>query len=333
METGEKLGHGAGRPFGGQLRMASEETRKGPPVALQRDPISLRACPSDHTGKATAKRVRLYTLNDGERSTKPPVKTVKVTEGKNGDLEVGFTLAVDTGPQGGGRGKICEHQSVRSIRRCCFAIRNMPAEHRQWMLTLTCADIPSGPEWIRRMKCLREAWRAMGGPSGIWFRETQRRGSIHLHAFVGEPRWKKIRNKRGRLVAIVFLRKLFRHWRRICRAGGGDAGFNGQSLERLLVPDGAARYAAKYACKAEQKHGPPDAGRWWGWLNFGTGPDLVADVHEFDSWQDAEAFCELKLSRKWSTFESSDGFVIPLAFQWLIPPDESPGFQQREVDL
>lgn len=294
------------------------------PLGALKAPESPRiggACPFTHTG------TKFYRLLES-KPERPRVKSVRIVKGAIRDWKVKVSIGIRPGGGSGKRGKVSATMSEASKGRMCFAIRNADFQGNPWMITLTQADSPSGPEWVRRIKAFREFFRrSFPGVKGLWFRESQQRGALHLHAFTTAPGGRKIINKRGKVIAIDAVRVLFRGWSKIVTAGGGRTLIHCQSWERMKSESGAARYAAKYATKREQKTGPEDAGRWWGWLNWGTGPDLVDESEEIVSESLTEAV-EKFFSQYGITLRETEiggRWILPHRYQWHFGVSAAPG--------
>lgn len=192
-------------------------------------------------------------------------------------------------PGGGGkRGKVRE-LSYRSRQRMVFGIRNCEADFSA-MITLTwrLQDAPhSGREAKEALRTfLQQLTRA--GCTWAWFVEFTRAGAPHFHVLVnGITGWDATR-RRGRVVSrwqeSLLSMAWVDHLEAAARKFGRDIPEDSKHimrrasvcLERVEAEDGAARYAAKYGAKMEQKEIPPDfqdLGRWWG-MSRGIRPQV-----------------------------------------------------------
>lgn len=170
--------------------------------------------------------------------------------------------------------------SERSLRKLSFLLENSAAVWT-WMITLTFREPHDDPK-----SCLKK-WQA-GMPwhdqecfDYAWWMEFQVRGMVHFHYFLTDvaldafclPWRDDIRDvgtgrKRRSVLGGRVGNWIVAGW---CDAVGDCSGdfirFQyGGIIERLRKPDAAARYAAKYASKKQQKELPPDQGplgRWW----------------------------------------------------------------------
>ena len=148
--------------------------------------------------------------------------------------------------------------SWKSRRRLAFVAANSPVRFTS-MLTLTYPrHFPSDGRTVKRhlntfLTALRRAHPAV---EYLWFIEFQKRGAPHFHVLM-----------RGIRVHSATQKWCSSTWYRICDTGDERHLRAGTRLECIRVPNGAARYAVKYAYKMRQKTVPPDyrnVGRFWG---------------------------------------------------------------------
>ena len=100
-----------------------------------------------------------------------------------------------------------------------------------------------------------------GGCSYLWFLEFQARGAPHIHILYDTPY-----PKRNRQAYTDLRLRVSMAWYRIVGSKDEKHLSAGTRVERLRKPDGAARYATKYAWKMKQKAVPPayqNVGRLW----------------------------------------------------------------------
>lgn len=168
------------------------------------------------------------------------------------DVQVSRMLAVKR--RGDGRRGAITELSDKSRRRLALVARNV--EGLTHLITLTypgewlevCRD---GRELKRHMGAFRK-WLVRRGIGGLWFVEFQRRGAPHVHLLVNGG---------------VGFAAAADAWYRIVASGDERHHRAGTRVEALRLSDGAARYAAKYASKFEQKLVPEyfsGLGRMWG---------------------------------------------------------------------
>lgn len=160
------------------------------------------------------------------------------------------------------RGEIA-YFSRKSRQRLAFVAANTDVVFKT-MITLTYPrEYPSDGRSVKRHFNAFLTWlrRECGKPSYLWFLEFQRRGAPHIHLLVDWPlplRRKPKSQFRFRVSAT---------WYRLVASGDPRHLAAGTRSERIRLPDGAARYAVKYAHKMEQKTVPKgyrNIGRFWG---------------------------------------------------------------------
>jgi hypothetical protein len=160
------------------------------------------------------------------------------------------------------RGRI-EYLSARSRKRLAFVANNTFAEFKT-LVTLTYPrsytndgarvkrDLRAFLDWMRRN---------LDAPSYLWFLEFQKRGAPHVHILLSYVLPSAIAAKSLVYGAVA------QAWYRIVGSKDERHLVAGTRVERIRKPDGAARYALKYAYKTEQKHVPEpyqNVGRFWG---------------------------------------------------------------------
>lgn len=168
------------------------------------------------------------------------------------------------------RGCITE-LSLDSRKRLAFIVCNTSVLLRM-MVTLTYpALFPSDGKTVKRhlntflMWC-RRRWGK--GLSYVWFLEFQKRGAPHIHLLLSPIR------KRSDVDAVA------NAWYRIVASGDEKHLRAGTRTEQIRKPDGAARYACKYALKTYQKMVPSEyqnVGRFWG-VSKDVTPQPVASM-------------------------------------------------------
>lgn len=166
-------------------------------------------------------------------------------------------------PEKPDRGSITEF-SKRSRQRLAFVACNTDIVFKT-MITLTYpgeysqdgervkADLHAFLEWMRR--------ELKATPGYLWFLEFQARGAPHYHVLID---WAM---PRSRVEVKAFRFRLAAAWYRIVGSGDPRHLAAGTRVERVRKPDGAARYAVKYALKMRQKQVPEpyqNVGRFWG---------------------------------------------------------------------
>lgn len=153
--------------------------------------------------------------------------------------------------------------SKKSRQRLAFVANNTRVVFRT-MITLTYPKeyTTDGKEVKKHLNAFL-VWcrRYFARPSYLWFLEFQKRGAPHIHLLVDTP---LPQDKAGRLnvyaeVAVA--------WYNTVDSGDDKHLKAGTRVERIRKPDGAARYALKYAYKTKQKCVPEafqNVGRFWG---------------------------------------------------------------------
>lgn len=169
------------------------------------------------------------------------------------------------------RGSIT-YLSRKSRERLAFIANNTLVEFRS-MATLTYpADFPTDGERVKEhlhawLMWARRQWR---GLSYLWFLEFQKRGAPHIHLLLS------VDLPRKRCTVEALYARVALAWARIVDSGDPRHLKAGTRLERIRKPDGAARYALKYAYKCHQKVVPKqyqNVGRFWGCSRDVTPPD------------------------------------------------------------
>ena len=160
---------------------------------------------------------------------------------------------------GGGVREEVSFFSSRSRRRLAFAVQNCEGSLTH-MTTLTYPRHypPDGRRVKSHLNRILSWMRARhaatcGTLEYVWWLEFQRRGAPHFHILHNYPAWTR--------------QELSQRW--YDAVGSLDARHlsAGTRMEKLREVDGAARYATKYATKAEQKAVPTgyeNVGRFWG---------------------------------------------------------------------
>jgi hypothetical protein len=183
------------------------------------------------------------------------------------------------------RGEVLEF-SRKSRQRLAFVACNTDIVFRT-MITLTYpkeystdgskikANLKAFLQWITRDLSER--------PSYLWFLEFQARGAPHFHILLawdlpriwitekalihGEYVTQTRQDHNARMDVKAFRFRVSAAWYRIVGSGDPKHLAAGTRVERVRKPDGAARYAVKYAFKMRQKAVPPgyrNCGRFWG---------------------------------------------------------------------
>lgn len=161
------------------------------------------------------------------------------------------------------RGPVKEF-SRRSRQRLAFVACNTDVVFRT-MITLTYpGEFPTDGRNVKRnlhafLEWLKRDIKAM--PYYLWFLEFQQRGAPHYHVLIDWP----LPRSRSDVSAVRF--RVSCAWYRIVGSQDTRHLAAGTSVERVRKPDGAARYAVKYAFKMRQKRVPKeyqDVGRLWG---------------------------------------------------------------------
>lgn len=154
--------------------------------------------------------------------------------------------------------------SEASRRRLAFVAQNTSVRFRQ-MITLTYPkDYPSDGKTVKRHLNRFLTWlrRDTGGCSYLWFLEFQKRGAPHIHIVFDTAYSRRNADGYGQ-----FRIRVSTTWYRIVGSGDSKHLAAGTRTERIRKPDGAARYATKYAFKMRQKTVPEgyrNVGRFWG---------------------------------------------------------------------
>ncbi len=155
----------------------------------------------------------------------------------------------------GNRGDVTE-LSRRSLQKLAFYAQNTPVK----FVTITTLTYPgtfprNGQEikqhLNRFLAWMRAKWK---GVNYLWFLEFQKRGAPHFHILTDV----NMSAEKGS-ISLRWYKAVGSEDKRHLRAG--------TNTERIRLPDGAARYAAKYAAKREQKTVPVGfggVGRFWG---------------------------------------------------------------------
>lgn len=193
------------------------------------------------------------------------------------------------------RGEIVEF-SKASRRRLAFVASNSAVVFRT-MITLTYPkEFPNDGKQVKAN--LREflTWlkRDTGGCAYLWFLEFQIRGAPHVHVLID---W---HGKRGTDALRCMRFRISAQWYRIVGSGDYKHLQAGTRVETLRKPDGARRYAVKYAAKMRQKAVPPayrNVGRFWGCTK-----GVVPEPEQF--------------------VQCTDGDIRALIGDWEYKPDE-----------
>jgi hypothetical protein len=151
-----------------------------------------------------------------------------------------------------------------SRRRLAFVVSNTTVTFRT-MITLTYpGEYTNDGTVVKRHLNRFLTWlrRDTGGCSYVWFLEFQARGAPHFHILIDTP----YPNTRDNPLGGMRLRVAC-NWYRIVGSRDYRHLQAGTQVARIRKPDGAARYATKYAYKLKQKAVPPEysnVGRLWG---------------------------------------------------------------------
>lgn len=144
-----------------------------------------------------------------------------------------------------------------SRKRLAFVASNTPIDFLS-MATLTYPKLwpADGKEVKRHLKLFIQRCRRRWVPlEYLWFIEFQARGAPHFHILLSC----KIRRRDREWTSET--------WYEIVDSGLSEHLFAGTRIERIRKPNGARRYAVKYAFKMRQKNVPKDyrnIGRFWG---------------------------------------------------------------------
>ena len=161
--------------------------------------------------------------------------------------------------------------SKASRQRLAFIASNTSVRFTS-MLTLTYPrEFPSDGKAVKRNlnTFLTYLKRYVSGLDYLWFLEFQKRGAPHIHLLL-----------RGMRVSRETQAWVSSTWYHICATGDEKHLRAGTRLERVRKPDGARRYALKYAYKMKQKAVPEgyrNVGRFWG-HSRGVKPTLTRVV-------------------------------------------------------
>jgi len=211
----------------------------------------------------------------------PPIKGVKVYRQ---DVVV-IREAGYGSPDPPTRGEILEF-SKKSRKRLAFVACNTDVVFKT-MITLTYpAEFPSDGKTVKNNLRAFLEWltRDLGArPSYLWFLEFQKRGAPHFHLLIdwelpviwreetvnidGHTITRKRPSQDHRDQVKWFRHRVSATWYRIVGSGDYKHLQAGTRTERIRKPDGAKRYATKYAYKMRQKAVPPEyrnVGRFWG---------------------------------------------------------------------
>jgi hypothetical protein len=160
------------------------------------------------------------------------------------------------------RGEVSEF-SYKSRQRLAFVGANTDVVFRT-MITLTYpAEFPTDGKRVKEnlntfLQWLRDD---LASPYYLWFLEFQARGAPHIHLLLDWP----LPNRREDAKAFRF--RVSASWYRIVGSKDTKHLAAGTNVERIRKPDGAKRYAVKYAFKMKQKQVPKNyrnVGRFWG---------------------------------------------------------------------
>lgn len=199
---------------------------------------------------------RVYLLP--QKSTEPMLEELPQIEKifvYNRDIVVKRLPPVDTNPGRGKRSAITEF-SFNSRRNLAFTAANTDIVFT-YMVTLTYPRVfPNrGKDVKRNLKAFIQYMRRVDqGVSYLWFLEFQKRGAPHIHILY-------------RMVSSQLEKTaVSQRWYEIVNSGDNNHLLAGTRVEKLRKPDGAARYAVKYAMKTKQKQVPEDyqdVGTFW----------------------------------------------------------------------
>lgn len=202
-------------------------------------------------------------------------------------------------PSSGGKRKGIVELTRESLARMVFLLQNTDTRFLS-MVTLTYpGNWESDGKRVKGQLNRFLSWaRARGFGLYVWFLEFQKRGAPHFH--------------------ILFESDVTQHRREISKrwydaVGSGDPKHlaAGTNAELLRSEDGAARYAAKYAAKIEQKRVPLEyvnVGRFWGASRgvvatpqasidvWGMTPDEIVTMLEWAGWKYGDALRKRPLS-------------------------------------
>jgi len=153
--------------------------------------------------------------------------------------------------------------SRKSRMRLAFIANNTDVVFKT-MVTLTYpSHYPSDGKLVKAHLNTFLTWarRVLSHPSYLWFLEFQKRGAPHVHILIDSA----LSTDKAERVAVY--NKVAQRWYGIVGSGDEHHLRAGTRVERIRKPDGAARYALKYAYKCEQKIVPAryrNVGRFWG---------------------------------------------------------------------
>ena len=162
------------------------------------------------------------------------------------------------------RGEITEFSDT-ARKRLAFVACNTDVVFKT-MVTLTYPQVyPTDGKTVKRhLKAFLEALKRYNqrSYSYLWFLEFQKRGAPHIHLLLDVvlPRRKQELGNYRHWVAQT--------WYRIVDSGDYKHALAGTRTERIRKPDGAKRYATKYAFKMQQKQVPAEMrniGRFYGY--------------------------------------------------------------------
>lgn len=203
------------------------------------------------------------------------------------DVRVSYSTDMRNKPKGGNK-KMIRELTRESLANMVFTAHNTDVEFKG-MITLTYPDnFPKdGKESKSHLNRFLTSIRRVTDIEYLWFMEFQKRGAPHYHILTSV-------DPTGIMDEVAI------RWYRAAGSRGIKHLMAGTRCERLRRVDGAARYAAKYAAKVEQKIVPENyqnCGRFWGnskgvppnakgHINFrgGTGEDLQAMMREL-GWE------------------------------------------------
>jgi len=157
------------------------------------------------------------------------------------------------------RGKI-KGLTRRSLERMVFTVTETQLKFKS-MLTLTYPDTypDDGRKVKRDLQAMLKILRRGLGADYIWFLEFQTRGAPHFHILLSVPVQRQF-YVAGKWALLVTDND--KDFRRVAAVHSHRS-----QWENLRSEDGAKRYVAKYAAKAEQKEVPEhyrNVGRFWG---------------------------------------------------------------------
>lgn len=197
------------------------------------------------------------------------MKTYTLERYRNdGIVKQEWTAAKDKAARGNTQRRDIVELSKDSLKKLSFVANNSEVDFTH-MVTLTYpANFPrDGQVYKAHLNAFLNHVRRKTGGSYLWFMEFQRRGAAHFHVMLRyEGQGLEYEGGNGGEVGS----KLAIAWAGIVGESGGEREKHerwGLNCQRIKSANGAARYVAKYAAKADQKAVPewlPSVGRFWG---------------------------------------------------------------------